>query len=85
MIKRFHVLYVGQIDLDNVGLQGTPANDSNHRSVTEVLCKAGLTREATTLATRLGKGTTHTTLGTPAPPGSAGFDCVVLVGAQGVS
>ena len=27
MIKRFHVLYVGQIDLDNVGLQGTPAND----------------------------------------------------------
>jgi alkanesulfonate monooxygenase SsuD/methylene tetrahydromethanopterin reductase-like flavin-dependent oxidoreductase (luciferase family) len=26
MIKRFHVLYVGQIDLDNVGLGGTPAN-----------------------------------------------------------
>ena len=27
MIKKFHVLYVGQIELDNVGLQGTPAND----------------------------------------------------------
>jgi alkanesulfonate monooxygenase SsuD/methylene tetrahydromethanopterin reductase-like flavin-dependent oxidoreductase (luciferase family) len=27
VIRRFHVLYVGQIDLDNVGLQGTPAND----------------------------------------------------------
>jgi alkanesulfonate monooxygenase SsuD/methylene tetrahydromethanopterin reductase-like flavin-dependent oxidoreductase (luciferase family) len=30
MIKRFHVLYVGQIDLDNVGLQGTPANDRRY-------------------------------------------------------
>ena len=27
MIKRFHALYVGQIELDNIGLQGTPAND----------------------------------------------------------
>ena len=27
MIKKFHVLYVGQIELDNVGLQGTPANE----------------------------------------------------------
>ena len=26
MIKRFHVLYVGQIDLDNIGLNGTPAD-----------------------------------------------------------
>src|ERR1700751_2826107 len=26
MIKRFHALYVGQIDLDNIGLQGTPAD-----------------------------------------------------------
>jgi alkanesulfonate monooxygenase SsuD/methylene tetrahydromethanopterin reductase-like flavin-dependent oxidoreductase (luciferase family) len=26
MIKRFHVLYVGQIDLDNVGINGTPAD-----------------------------------------------------------
>lgn len=30
MIKRFHVLYVGQIDLDNVGLEGTPANDRRY-------------------------------------------------------
>jgi alkanesulfonate monooxygenase SsuD/methylene tetrahydromethanopterin reductase-like flavin-dependent oxidoreductase (luciferase family) len=27
MIKKFHVLYVGQIELDNIGLNGTPAND----------------------------------------------------------
>ena len=27
MIRKFHVLYVGQIELDNVGLDGTPAND----------------------------------------------------------
>src|SRR3954451_12410032 len=25
MIKRFHVLYVGQTELENIGLQGTPA------------------------------------------------------------
>jgi len=34
MIKRFHALYVGQIELDNIGLNGTPANDrrdSNER------------------------------------------------------
>jgi alkanesulfonate monooxygenase SsuD/methylene tetrahydromethanopterin reductase-like flavin-dependent oxidoreductase (luciferase family) len=30
MIKRFHVLYVGQIDLDNVGLNGTPANERRY-------------------------------------------------------
>jgi hypothetical protein len=30
MIKRFHALYVGQIDLDNVGLNGTPANDRRY-------------------------------------------------------
>jgi alkanesulfonate monooxygenase SsuD/methylene tetrahydromethanopterin reductase-like flavin-dependent oxidoreductase (luciferase family) len=30
MIKRFHVLYVGQIDLDNIGLQGTPANERRY-------------------------------------------------------
>jgi len=30
MIKRFHALYVGQIDLDNVGLSGTPANDRRY-------------------------------------------------------
>jgi hypothetical protein len=27
MIRKFHVLYVGQIELDNVGLSGTPANE----------------------------------------------------------
>ena len=26
MIKRFHVLYVGQIELDNIGLDGTPSS-----------------------------------------------------------
>jgi alkanesulfonate monooxygenase SsuD/methylene tetrahydromethanopterin reductase-like flavin-dependent oxidoreductase (luciferase family) len=30
MIKRFHVLYVGQIELDNIGLDGTPANDRRY-------------------------------------------------------
>src|SRR6201991_2103553 len=30
MIKRFHALYVGQIDLDNVGLQGAPADDRRY-------------------------------------------------------
>ena len=30
MIKKFHVLYVGQIELDNVGLDGTPANDRRY-------------------------------------------------------
>ena len=30
MIKRFHVLYVGQIELDNVGLDGTPADDRRY-------------------------------------------------------
>ena len=28
MIKRFHVLYVGQIDLDNMGIDGTPGAPS---------------------------------------------------------
>ena len=27
MINKFHVLYVGQIELDHVGINGTPAND----------------------------------------------------------
>jgi alkanesulfonate monooxygenase SsuD/methylene tetrahydromethanopterin reductase-like flavin-dependent oxidoreductase (luciferase family) len=30
MIKRFHVLYVGQIELDNIGHDGTPANDRRY-------------------------------------------------------
>jgi LytR cell envelope-related transcriptional attenuator len=54
--------------------------DSNHRPGKAVLCRAGLTREAATLAVLLGTGTTKGAIGNPAPPGSAGFDCVVLVG-----
>jgi alkanesulfonate monooxygenase SsuD/methylene tetrahydromethanopterin reductase-like flavin-dependent oxidoreductase (luciferase family) len=30
MIKRFHALYVGQIALDNIGRDGTPANDRRY-------------------------------------------------------
>jgi alkanesulfonate monooxygenase SsuD/methylene tetrahydromethanopterin reductase-like flavin-dependent oxidoreductase (luciferase family) len=30
MIKRFHALYVGQIALDNIGIDGTPANDRRY-------------------------------------------------------
>jgi alkanesulfonate monooxygenase SsuD/methylene tetrahydromethanopterin reductase-like flavin-dependent oxidoreductase (luciferase family) len=30
MIKKFHVLYVGQIELDNVGLTGTPADQRRY-------------------------------------------------------
>ena len=30
MIKKFHVLYVGQIELDNIGLNGTPANERRY-------------------------------------------------------
>jgi hypothetical protein len=60
--------------------QGTPGNDPNHRVGKRVLCRAGLTREAASLAVLLGSGTTKGTLGNPAPPGSAGYDCVVLVG-----
>ena len=29
MIKNFSVFYVGSIDLDDVGLDGIPANDRN--------------------------------------------------------
>jgi alkanesulfonate monooxygenase SsuD/methylene tetrahydromethanopterin reductase-like flavin-dependent oxidoreductase (luciferase family) len=32
MIKRFHVLYVGQIALDNVGMNGTPADERRYSS-----------------------------------------------------
>src|SRR6202158_973620 len=32
MIKKFHVLYVGQIALDHVGIGGTPANDRRYAS-----------------------------------------------------
>ena len=30
MIKRFSVLYVGQIDLENVGADGTPPDDRRY-------------------------------------------------------
>src|SRR2546428_14147237 len=30
MIKRFHSLYVGQIELDNIGLSGTPADQRRY-------------------------------------------------------
>ena len=30
MIKRFHALYVGQVELDNIGRNGTPANDRRY-------------------------------------------------------
>ena len=30
MIRNFHVLYVGQIELDNVGRSGTPANERRY-------------------------------------------------------
>jgi hypothetical protein len=32
MIKRFHVLYVGQVDLENIGLSGTPANTRRYNN-----------------------------------------------------
>jgi alkanesulfonate monooxygenase SsuD/methylene tetrahydromethanopterin reductase-like flavin-dependent oxidoreductase (luciferase family) len=32
MINKFHVLYVGQIELDNIGRDGTPANDRRYAS-----------------------------------------------------
>jgi hypothetical protein len=60
--------------------QGQAGNDPNHRSGKAVLCRAGLSREAATLAVLLGTGTTKGTIGSPAPPGSAGYDCVVLIG-----
>jgi alkanesulfonate monooxygenase SsuD/methylene tetrahydromethanopterin reductase-like flavin-dependent oxidoreductase (luciferase family) len=42
MIKRFHALYVGQIDLDNVGLNGTPADERRYpkERLTEVFWTA---------------------------------------------
>src|SRR5258708_5955 len=32
MINKLHGLYVGQIELDNIGLEGTPANDRRYAS-----------------------------------------------------
>jgi hypothetical protein len=61
--------------------QGTPGNDPSHRSGKQVQCRAALTREAATLAVLLGTGTTKAVLANPGPPGSTGYDCVVLIGA----
>ena len=30
MIKRFHAIYVGMIELDNIGIDGTPANERRY-------------------------------------------------------
>jgi alkanesulfonate monooxygenase SsuD/methylene tetrahydromethanopterin reductase-like flavin-dependent oxidoreductase (luciferase family) len=53
MIKRFHAIYVGQIDLENVGRNGAPANDrrySNQR-LSEVFAT---TRDVAQLMDELG-------------------------------
>jgi len=53
MIKRFHVIYVGQIELENVGLDGTPAND--RRYSTERLSEVfATTRDVAQLMDELG-------------------------------
>src|SRR5260370_37618542 len=53
MLKNFHVLYVGQIELDNIGLAGTPANDRRYSA--ERLREAFATaREVAQLMDRLG-------------------------------
>ena len=61
--------------------QGAPGDDPSPKPGKRVLCRAGLTREAATLAVLLGMGTTKGTIGSPAPPGSTGYDCVVEIGA----
>ena len=42
MIDRFHVLYVGQIELDNIGRDGTPANERRYSDerLRDFLCHA---------------------------------------------
>ena len=42
MIRKFHVLYVGQIELDNIGLNGTPANERRYSDerLREAFCTA---------------------------------------------
>src|SRR5262252_8870398 len=53
MLKNFHVLYVGQIELDNIGLAGTPANDRRYSA--ERLREAFATaRDVAQLMDRLG-------------------------------
>jgi hypothetical protein len=46
-----------------------------------VLCKAGLDREAASLALAVGSGTKTAAFPTPPPPSSNNVDCVVAVGA----
>jgi len=53
MITKFSVLYVGQIELDNVGLNGTPANDRRYSN--EQLAEAFYTaRDVAQLMDELG-------------------------------
>src|SRR5260221_14460126 len=53
MIRNFHVLYVGQIELDNIGRSGTPANERRYSAerLREVFATA---REVAQLMDRLG-------------------------------
>src|SRR5215510_4459610 len=53
MIRNFHVLYVGQIELDNIGRSGTPANERRYSAerLREVFATA---REIAQLMDRLG-------------------------------
>src|SRR5258706_11281498 len=53
MLKNFHVLYVGQIELDNIGRSGTPANERRYSAerLREVFATA---REIAQLMDRLG-------------------------------
>ena len=53
MITKFSVLYVGQIELDNVGLDGTPANERRYSN--EQLAEAFYTaRDVAQLMDELG-------------------------------
>lgn len=61
----------------------TKANDWSGHTQTgnSVLCRAGLEREGTALAVVVPNSTLHIPYPTPAPPYSAGHDCIVVVGA----
>jgi hypothetical protein len=45
MITKFSVLYVGQIELDNVGLHGTPANERRSSGMPRAPARAPSIRE----------------------------------------